>query len=162
MKKLLFLLLFIPVVFACSSDLGDDNKNPVYLDTNGVTIKARDWAVIGDQGTIDGVNYTIVDKDILLEMIINRDDVSKVCTSKINDMSYLFSDAYNFNPDISTWDVSSVTNMRRMFSLSGPFNQNLGSWNVNNVIDCNGFCYSTPNWTSPKPIFSNCGDTECE
>ena len=76
MNKLLYLLLFIIVVFSCSSDSNDDNTNPVYeanplyLDTNGVTIKAKDWAVIGDQGTIDGINYTIVDKDILLEMII--------------------------------------------------------------------------------------------
>ncbi len=58
MNKLLFHLLFITVVFACSSDSSDDNTNtiddtnPVFLDTNGVTIKARDWAVIGDQGTI--------------------------------------------------------------------------------------------------------------
>jgi len=168
MKKIIFILLFTPLIFNCTSDSSDENTNsvddtnPVYLDTNGVTIIARDWAVIGDEGIINGVNYTIVDKDILLDMIINRDDVSRVCTSKINDMSHLFSDAYNFNPDISSWDVSNVTNMRRMFRLSGPFNQNLGSWNVNNVTDCNGFCYSTPNWTLTKPSFSNCGDTECE
>ena len=50
MKKLI-LLLFIPIVFACSSDDEDntnpvDDTNPVYLDENGVTIKARDWAVV--------------------------------------------------------------------------------------------------------------------
>ncbi|MBC8395925.1 MAG: BspA family leucine-rich repeat surface protein, partial [Flavobacteriales bacterium] len=76
--------------------------------------------------------------------------------------SFMFSENQAFNQNISSWDVSSVTNMRRMFRLSGPFNQNLGSWNVNNVTDCNGFCYSTPNWTSTKPSFSNCGETECE
>ena len=51
MKKLIF-LLFIPLVFTCSSDSSDDNTNnvddtnPVYLAENGVTIKARDWALI--------------------------------------------------------------------------------------------------------------------
>jgi len=99
MKKIIFILLFTPLIFNCTSDSSDENTNsvddtnPVYLDTNGVTIIARDWAVIGDEGIINGVNYTIVDKDILLDMIINRDDVSRVCTSKINDMSHLFYDA---------------------------------------------------------------------
>ena len=82
--------------------------------------------------------------------------------NNVTDMSFMFSENQAFNQNISSWDVSSVTNMRRMFRLSGPFNQNLGSWNVNNVTDCNGFCYSTPNWTSTKPSFSNCGETECE
>ena len=60
MKKLI-LLLFIPLVFACSSDDEDntnpvddtnlvDDTNPVYLDENGITIKAKDWALVGDSG----------------------------------------------------------------------------------------------------------------
>ena len=82
MKKLI-LLLFIPLVFACSDDSSDDNTNPVYLDSNGVTIKARDWAVVGDSGTINGVTYTIVDGATLRTMIENGDDVTRVCTSRI-------------------------------------------------------------------------------
>ena len=44
MKKLILLLLFIPLVFCCTpSDHDDSELKPFYLDTNGVTIKARDW-----------------------------------------------------------------------------------------------------------------------
>ena len=74
----------------------------------------------------------------------------------------MFTENQAFNQDISSWDVSNVTNMRRMFRLSNAFNQNLSSWNVDNVTDCDGFCYSTPNWSLPKPNFSNCGDAGCD
>ena len=131
MKKLI-LLLFIPLVFTCSSDSSDDNTddtvpvddtNPVYLDENGVTIKARDWAIVGDQGTIDGVTYTIVSNATL------GGDLTKVCTSRITNMSELFYQADTFNQDISSWDVGGVDR-------------------------CYAFCLGT-NWSLPKPNFSN-------
>ena len=84
MKKLLFLftvLLFI----SCSGDDNDsssnsDDTNAVYLDENGVTVKARDWAVVGDSAVINGISYTIVDGATLRTMIKNGDDVTRVCT----------------------------------------------------------------------------------
>ena len=130
MKKLLILLLFIPLVFACSDDSSDDNiddTNPVYLDTNGVTIKARDWAVVGDQGTIDGVTYTIVDREMFeylrgSSMYIN--ELPPVCTSRIENMNSLFYETYGnqWNISISSWDVSNVTDMEGMFAFSNAFN----------------------------------------
>ena len=73
MKKLI-LLLFIPLVFGCSDDDEDntnpiDDTNPVYLDANGVTIKAIDWAIVGDSGVINGITYTNVDEATLRTMI---------------------------------------------------------------------------------------------
>ena len=165
MKKLI-LLLFIPLVFACSSDdSSDDNTNPtddtnpVYLDANGVTIKARDWAVVGDSGLINGVTYTIVDGATLRTMIDNGDDVTRACTSRITnmsdlqlgatftqdikswdvsnvtDMSHMFENANNFNHNINIWDVSSVINMGWMFASAISFNQDISNWNVSNVQD---------------------------
>ena len=72
MKKLLYLFLTVLIV-ACSgedgSNDGDNNNqsscngdNPVYLDDNGVTIKACDDASVGDTGVINGVTYTVVDE----------------------------------------------------------------------------------------------------
>ena len=39
-------------------------KNPIYLDNNGVTIKAYDWSIVGDVGTVDGKDYTIVSRAV--------------------------------------------------------------------------------------------------
>ena len=38
-------------------------------------------------------------------------------TSKITDMSKLFEYKYNFNKDISKWNVQNATNMRYMFLI---------------------------------------------
>ena len=107
--------------------------NPVYLDANGITIKAHKWAKIGDQGTIDDVLYTIVDKDSLLVMIEKGYFVNRVCTSLMTDMSRLFHKRTAFNQDISNWDVSNVNNMNSMFQDAESFNQPVGDWDVSNV-----------------------------
>ncbi len=105
--------------------------NPIYLDDNGVTIKCYDWGEVGDTGEVNGVTYTIVNSSQLKSLFGSNGNVSIVCTSKINDMSYMF---YNspFNQDISSWDVSNVTDMGQMFS-SSQFNQDISSWDVSNV-----------------------------
>ena len=69
----------------------EDDGNPVYLAENGVTIKAKDWALIGDSGVVNGIGYTIVDLQTINDMISNADDITRVCTSRIIDMRYLFS-----------------------------------------------------------------------
>ena len=107
--------------------------NPVYLDANGITIKAHKWAKIGDQGTIDDVLYTIVDKDSLLVMIEKGYFVNRVCTSLMTDMSRLFHKRTAFNQDISNWDVSNVDNMHSMFQYAESFNQPIGGWDISNV-----------------------------
>ena len=146
-KKLLIFSAIL--IFACSSDNSKDYGNPsncdvVYLDSNGITIKACDNTNIGDVGTIDGVQYTIVNREMLEEMLINEEDVSKVCTSYISDMSLLFfnsvnglphSFAENFNQPIGSWDVSNVTNMSSMFLQAFSFDQPIDSWDVSSVTD---------------------------
>ena len=44
-------------------------------------------------------------------------------TSKVTDMSKLFSGKSDFNEDISEWDTSNVTNMNLMFFKANRFNQ---------------------------------------
>ena len=73
----------------------DDNgvmQNPIYLDENGVTIKAFEWSLIGDNGIFNEVIYTVVDEQNLLDMVSNHEDVTRVCTSKITLMTQLFFD----------------------------------------------------------------------
>ena len=69
-------------------------------------------------------------------MIQNEEDVTTICTSKITDMSKLFSRTILFfNQDISSWDVSNVTTMNQMFYNAQSFNQDLSAWDVSNVTD---------------------------
>ena len=76
--------------------------------------------------------------------------LNHIDTNKIIDMSYLFSQTakfglYNFNGDISNWDVSNVTDMSRMFSHA-EFNGNISDWDVSNVKDMDSmFEYSNFN-----------------
>ena len=128
----------------------------VYLDENGVTVKACDDANIGDTGVINGVTYTVVDEVMLRTMVANEEDVTKVVTTFVTNMERLFFidlGTYSaFNQDISSWDVSNVTNMYRMFAFSS-FNQPIGDWNVSNVTEmeqmfynCSEFNQDISNW----------------
>ena len=89
-------------------------------------------------------------------MINSGDDVTKVCTSLITEMSNMFSGASAFNQNISSWGVSRVTNMEAMFMLASSFNQDLSSWDVSDVTNCAAFSSLASAWTKPKPNFTNC------
>ena len=107
-------------------------------------------------------------------------DISIWDTSSVTDMQRMFGSNGSFDQPIGNWNVSNVTNMYLMFYQS-PFNQDLNSWNVSNVINmgsmfrdttafnkdlstwsvngvtsCSSFSQNTPQWTEPKPTFTNC------
>ena len=110
------------------------NCDVVYLGENGITIKACESANIGDVGTINGIEYTIVSELNLRQSIVNNADISSICTSRVTQMDRLFYQNDVFNQDISTWDVSNVISMSQMFQESA-FNQDISSWDVRNLID---------------------------
>jgi len=180
MKKFIYLFLALTIV-ACSDDNGSSEQSscPIYLDTNGVTIKACEDAEVYSTGVINGITYTVVNEIVLRDMIENGDDVSKVVTTKVTDMSNLaFSFTFNqdisswdvsnvtnmeemfrstpFNQPIDNWDVSSVTNMYYMFESATSFNQNLSSWSVSNVTNCTDFSQGSPLTEANTPNFTNC------
>src|SRR5690625_2740748 len=137
------------------------HSNGVYPHKNGVTILCPD-ATPGNIGLVDGIEYEVVDRDLLEQRRNEGADLTRVCTSLVTDMSNLFhgirfnqeignwdvsnvttmssmfASSYDiivpFNKDISKWDVSSVTNMHEMF-YGSSFNQDIGNWNVSNVSD---------------------------
>ena len=75
-------------------------------------------------------------------------------TSKVTNMSYMFTSADGFNQDIGNWNVSSVTDFDSMFKSNDNFNQDLSGWCVTGVstptnFDNNG---TDPIWgTCPAP-----------
>src|SRR5690625_2753460 len=79
----------------------------IYLGKNGVTIMCPK-APVGYKGIVDGVEYEVVNRVLLDQRISERDDVTKVCTSLVTDMSELFYRTSNFNQEIGSWDVSNV------------------------------------------------------
>jgi len=116
--------------------------SPIYLDSNGITIKCYDWGQIGQTGEVNGIIYTIVSETILRQMVDNGEDITKVCSSKVTDMSDMFRGS-TFNQDISSWDVSNVTDMSWMFYQS-QFNQDISSWNVSIVTNMSWMFSWTP------------------
>ena len=181
MKKLIYLFLTVLIV-ACSGEDrnndGDNNgnnnqsscngDNPVYLDDNGVTIKARDCASVGDTGVINGIEYTVADRELLSYYIDNILDVSTLCTTRITNMEnpyfyisfndnicgwdvsnvttmeemFGWGDLVAFNQDLSFWDVSSVRYMNEMFDNASSFNSNISTWDVGNVIGMRSMFWS--------------------
>jgi surface protein len=55
-------------------------------------------------------------------------NISNWDVSSVTDMQGMFAGVSTFNSDISNWDVSSVTNMYYMFGGASSFNQNLCPW----------------------------------
>jgi len=159
MKKFIYLFLALLIV-ACSSDDSSDNGGdgqsscPIYLDSNGITIKACDDANVGDTGVIGGVVYVVVSEPQLRVKIQNGEDVTKVVTSKITNMQQLFQAQgpyyeNTFNQNISSWDVSNVTNMSEMFSITYGFNQPIGYWDVGSVTDMSSMFHDATYFNQP-------------
>lgn len=105
-----------------------------------------DGAEPGDTGTIDGITYVAVDRQMLEQKIATGEDVTKVCTSLITYMGNLFAGKEEFNQDIGNWDVSNVIEMPFMFSGAIAFNQDIGNWDVSNVLDMAGMFIETHNF----------------
>ena len=120
---------------------GNGSTGYVYLASNGITVKASAGADVDSTGTIYGITYRILDRTGLDFYISQGQDVSKVCTSLVTDMSDLFKDN-SFNKNISSWDVSNVTDMSGMFMFAYSFNQDLNSWDVSKVTDMIGMFYN--------------------
>ena len=144
------------ISFITQDDTGEPaDCDVVYLAENGITIKACEDANIGDVGTINGVEYTVVDIAMLAEMIANDEDLTVVCTTRVTDMGYvgsnngygLFLGTYenpsDFNQDIGNWDTSSVTDMKYMFYGTSAFNQDIGNWDVSSVTDMGFMFYNS-------------------
>ena len=112
---------------------------PIYLDLNGITIKAYDFALVGNEYELNGVSYTVVDDSTIDAQIANAN--VNICTTFVNNMSDLFKDNSSFNSDINFWDTSNVTTMNSVFENATAFNQDIGNWDTSSVTDMVGMFY---------------------
>lgn len=129
-----------PNLFSGGSPLTPQNKpvwgtcpSTIYLHTNGVTIRC-DGAIVGEKGTVNGVEYEVVDRALLIQRRDQGADLTKVCTSLVTNMSSMFNGT-SFNQPIGNWDVGNVTDMSFMFYVNRSFNQPIGDWDVSNVTN---------------------------
>ena len=108
-----------------------------YLHPNGVTILCPN-ASVGAVGTVDGVQYTKVDRNSLIAKRDSGENLALVCTSGITDLNSMFrkkgQNANTLGAGIGNWDTSSNTSMSRIFA-NGNFNQDISNWDTSNVVN---------------------------
>ena len=90
------------------------NNARIYLGENNITIKCEN-CYPGFKALINEVEYEVVDDFLLRDRITNNKigrieiDFTKLCTTMVTDMSYLFDETDLVQP-IDSWDVSNVLN----------------------------------------------------
>ena len=142
--------------FGCTSE-EQEQQGYIYLDSNGITVKANPWAITGQAYSLNGVEYTIVDDDNFMwwgnfhvcttrvtsmenRFVTHRTfqqgiEINSWDTSNVTTMRRMFEGVSNFNKDISAWDTSNVTDMERAFANADSFNQDIGDWDISNVTN---------------------------
>ncbi|MBC2839864.1 BspA family leucine-rich repeat surface protein [Robiginitalea sp. SC105] len=136
-------------------DTEGDIPNPIYLDANGITIKAHEWAKVGQKGKLNGKLYTIVDNAAFRDFfsVGVRTDPYLLCTTRATDMSALdntdlspfliwngLTVDFEYQGDFGSWDVSNVTDMSYLFAGTS-FNEPLDAWDVSKVTDMSFMFY---------------------
>ena len=117
-------------------------RQPIFrLADNGVTCKCENVKV-GEKGSINGVEYEVVDNTLIRQRRDEGADMTKLCTSLVTDMYGLFNNK-SFNQPIGNWDVSNVSTMHGMFSDT-PFNQSIENWDVSKVTNMNYMFFRSP------------------
>jgi surface protein len=101
---------------------GSDWKHPECL------ISVDSW-IITDNQKIYFSNFSNA-----FSNCINLKSVPNTLPPKATNLSNMFANAFNFNYDISGWDVSNVTDMSYMFKNAQRFNQPISKWNVTSSL----------------------------
>ena len=132
----------------------ESTESFIYLDENGITVKATEDAVIGESYLLDDRSYLVVDSAMLYELVqenktasILDEPLRDVVTTKITSMAYLFAlkedNEYTTNysnNNISSWDLSNVTDMEGMFIMNYSIDD-ISSWDVSSAVNMNYLFY---------------------
>ena len=132
MKRILFILLFIPLMSFGQTPITNDNIHSA-VDL-WISSQSQAESEYGHISNWDTSQVTIMNQ-LFANAPFNQ-PIENWNTSNVVNMFGMFAGAEsNFNQDISNWDVSNVTNMGDMFRWNESFNQDISSWNVSNVVD---------------------------
>ena len=123
-----------------------DCSNPIYLDTNGVTVKAKACAEAGKTYQWNGDNwYVAIDKnDVRKQIFINNLEPKRIITSKLTDMSYMLPwKNYDICPSQwASWDWNKRGEYLRNKWLDittrwyyDYYDADLSNWDTSNVVD---------------------------
>ena len=107
-------------------------------------------AVIETYGKIENWDTSrVTDMSYLFSLSYFNEDISKWDTSNVTDMEEMFSEAFRFNKNIGNWNTSSVTNMTGMFNYAESFNQPIGGWDTSKVTDMKKMFRDAKNFNRP-------------
>jgi surface protein len=123
---------------------GKPTTKPVLTDAN-IRQAAQDWcagstsrdaveAAYGPIANWDTTRLTDMSGLFTSQPSCNP-DISAWNTAKVTTFTNMFYDARVFNQDISSWNTGRATEMRAMFSFATAFNQDISSWNTGRVTN---------------------------
>ena len=107
----------LTATFALPVAADDAVPRDAYIENNGVTVRCPGIDVDATF-ELDGVVYTRRDRagvDTIVADSSRWGELSRVCTTGVDDLSSLFRNQTTFNVDISSWDTGSVTTMYQMW-----------------------------------------------
>ena len=79
----------------------------------------------------------------------NDPDIKTWDTSKVSNMSYMFSGATSFNQDLSGWNTGLATNMSYMFNGASAMNGGLDGWDTSKVTNMDHMFYGASSFNQP-------------
>ena len=132
-------LLFKPV--AGKDTLSNNNGSTRWKDNYGTQIKAIGFSgkvyAPADSRYLFSKNKLENHREVALLTDLRYIDASKIDTSKVTSMVYMFSGTSALtNLDVRNWNTSNVTDMSYMFSeVSGLTNLDMRNWNTSNVTN---------------------------
>ncbi|MGX2983536.1 BspA family leucine-rich repeat surface protein [Helicobacter sp. 23-1045] len=95
------------------------------------------WALCyGDEISLSDIDTSnIIDMNRIFDKSGRKDfsGIETWDTSKVVDMSFMFSEIDTFNKNISSWNISNVVSMYCMFKKAKSFNQPLDNWDTSSV-----------------------------
>jgi surface protein len=137
------------------------DASPIYIDDNGVTIKAREWAEIGDTAIINGEVCTVVDYPLMAELFAENWSTGGVpplvCTTRITSYQSQLMGAFPDNDawrQLESWDMSNVVQAAYLFFYTDFYGDDpldLSFWDMSNVTNMTNMFASSDNY----PGFSN-------